>query len=113
MPINSFKKLGTLTALILAAGGVALPWEALADPPPWAPAYGYRAKYQYQYYPGQQVYYAPDRNRYYYQNAGAWQVGVKLPSYIQLGKHVTVGLDSATPYSQHPVVIKQYPGKKK
>ncbi|MGH8807798.1 MAG: hypothetical protein ACREX0_07970, partial [Noviherbaspirillum sp.] len=56
------------TAFIAALGlGLALP--ALADPPPWAPAHGRRAKeareQRYVYYPAQQVYYAPEQKAWF------------------------------------------------
>jgi len=35
-------------------------------PPPHAPAYGYRAKYQYRYYPSAGVYYDTYRQLYFY-----------------------------------------------
>jgi len=86
---------------------------AWAKPPPWAPAHGYRAKHQYHYYPGQQVYYAPDRNKYYYQQQGFWRSAFSLPSWIRLGEKVILDMITPNPYEHHPAVYKQYPGKKK
>jgi hypothetical protein len=90
-----------------------LGWEvAWAKPPPWAPAHGYRAKYQYYYYPGAQVYFAPDRHQYWYRDAGTWRVGVSLPGSIRLGDKVILDLDTATPYSVHSKVRQYYPKPK-
>ena len=64
------------TAVLLAASafclGMSVP--ALADPPPWAPAHGRRAKevheYRYVYYPAQQVYYAPEQQLWFWMGGG-------------------------------------------
>jgi len=97
------------------AGIVELP-QAMADPPPWAPAHGYRAKkhrvkraYRYYYYPAQQVYYSPVKRVYYYQNAGTWTYAPALPPTINLGNKVSISLGTPTPYTVHPTVIQTYP----
>jgi hypothetical protein len=86
---------------------------AKANPPPWAPAHGYRAKqakrYYYYYYPAQQVYYSPVRNGYYYLNGSNWVFGPTVPAAIQLGNKVRIELGTPIPYSQHTYVIQQYP----
>lgn len=91
-----------------------------ADPPPWAPAHGYRAKhhkhkhkhtvYHYHYYPAYEVYYNPVRRQYFWLDGGAWKVGVKLPSWIQIGSAspVLVDIDDERPYVQHLMVKAKY-----
>lgn len=100
---------GVMTAALIAAA------PALADPPPWAPAHGHRAKqaarqYQYVYYPAQQVYYAPATQSWFWLNGGNWQVGVSLPTqlqpYVQAGVPIT--LDTPRPYVRHVHVEQQY-----
>ncbi len=99
-------------SLFFLSLSLVIPSVGMANPPPWAPAHGYRAKQQYWYYPGQQVYYNPLKKGYHYQDNGEWLFGVKLPSRIKLGKKVSIDLDANLPYTQHPYVIKQYPGPK-
>lgn len=84
-------------------------------PPAHAPAHGYRRKFGYHYYPDQHVYYAPDRGTYFWLEGEAWKVGVELPSRIalNLGDHVSIELDSQTPYKQHATVARKHPGKGK
>ena len=38
---------------------------AKQGPPPWAPAHGYRAKYQYYYYPSSYVYFDTKKKLYF------------------------------------------------
>ena len=99
----------TMAAALLGAA------PALADPPPWAPAHGHRAKqaarqYQYVYYPAQQVYYAPASQSWFWLHGGNWQVGVSLPAqfqpYVQAGVPVT--LHSPRPYVEHRYVEQHY-----
>jgi len=80
-------------------------------PPPWAPAHGRRAKYQYYYYPDAYVYFDTGRNLYFYFQNNQWQVSVSLPSGIRIsvGEYVTLGMDSDKPYQYHSDVIKSYP----
>lgn len=100
--------------------------SVLADPPPWAPAHGYREKHHkhhkhdhhekivvkhvYQYYPAQQVYLNPQTNQYFWLQAGNWTVGYKLPSSIQIGTTAPVTLDLETdrPYTQHSWIKQKY-----
>jgi hypothetical protein len=102
--------LGLVLALVFALG----PNVGWADPPPWAPAHGYRAKqqqrgYTYTYYPSSQVYYNPAAHKYYYMNNGSWTNGITIPSSINLGRGVSINLDGPDPYVYHPTVLKQYP----
>jgi len=87
---------------------------AKADPPPWAPAYGWRAKhdhhrYYYYYYPAQQVYYSPVQQGYYYLSGGNWLFGPTVPTAIQLGRKVRIELGTPITYTQHTYVVQQYP----
>ncbi|RZI40848.1 hypothetical protein EGT07_21350 [Herbaspirillum sp. HC18] len=100
--------------LAAAAIGVCTGLPAQADPPPWAPAHGHRAKevrtYRYVYYPAQQVYYAPQQNVWFWMNGGNWQFGANLPvqyrAYTTSGVNVTLG--SARPYTEHVYVEEHY-----
>lgn len=104
-----------LLAAALAAGiGAGLP--AYAEPPPWAPAHGHRAKqqvrdYRYVYYPEQQVYYAPASNMWFWMSGSNWRFGVNLPAqyrgYSSYGG-VPVVLHSSRPYVEHVYVERTY-----
>lgn len=102
----------TLLLATLAAAGIAAP--AFADPPPWAPAHGHRAKvereYRYVYYPARQVYYEPQQHLWFWMNGGSWQFGVNLP--MQYQPYVTTGvpvvLETSRPYTQHVYVEEHY-----
>ena len=84
--------------------------KAKGGPPPWAPAHGYRAKYQYRYWPGSQVYFDSGRGMYFYYSGGSWQAGVSLPGGIHLsGGYVNLDMDAAKPYKWHKDVIQRYP----
>lgn len=99
-----------LSTVIITTVGLTVPVVSKADPPPWAPAHGHRAKhYKYIYYPGAQVYYSPVVHRYYYMNSGAWTYGPAAPVGINLGKGVSINLGGSVPYVYHPTVIQQYP----
>jgi hypothetical protein len=80
-------------------------------PPPWAPAHGYRAKYNYRYYPSAQVYYDANRSIYFYFSNGKWQVSTRLPRQIQvsLAHNVNLAMNTDKPYRYHSEVIKRYP----
>lgn len=80
-------------------------------PPPWAPAHGYRAKYQYRYYPSSYVYYDTGRGLYFYYEGDNWRVGVSLPSHIHIdvGDYVTLDMDTDRPYTYHSDVAHRYP----
>lgn len=108
------KKQQILFALAACAAGIGLCAPAFADPPPWAPAHGHRAKqqreYQYVYYPARQVYYAPATQTWFWLSGGNWQVGVNLPqqyrAYTTDG--VQVVLQSGRPYVEHVYVEEHY-----
>ncbi len=69
-------------------------------PPPHAPAHGYRAKFDYYYYPDVFVYFDPSRRLYFYLEGDNWHVAASLPTYlrVRLGGYVTIQLDTDTPY---------------
>ncbi len=102
-----------LAALALLGAAVVAPTHA--EPPPWAPAHGQRAKqvreYRYVYYPAQQVYFAPASNMWFWMNGGNWQFGVNLPAryrgYAASGG-VPVLLHSSRPYVEHVYVERNY-----
>lgn len=103
-----------LSAIALMAGAGAL-IPAQADPPPWAPAYGYRAKqHTYIYYPALEVYYAPETRVWFWISDGNWQFGATLPAeyrpYATGG--VSIVLDAERPYEQHAYVVERF-GKPK
>lgn len=96
----------TVFAALLLAGSTA----ALADPPDHAPAYGYRAKHPYVYYPSRQIYYAPESRSWFWISGGSWQVGVSLPAYLEqytVGG-VSIELDTDRPYTQNAYVVEHY-----
>ncbi|GAB4351947.1 MAG: hypothetical protein Kow0099_36110 [Candidatus Abyssubacteria bacterium] len=80
-------------------------------PPPHAPAWGYRAKHTYRYYPGAQVYYEPARGLYFYYEDGEWRVSGSLPVHlsVQLGEYVIIESDSDKPYLESEKHAKKYP----
>ncbi|MGD9174851.1 MAG: hypothetical protein PVF29_11850 [Desulfobacterales bacterium] len=80
-------------------------------PPSHAPANGYRAKYQYRYYPGCSVYYDCERKLYFYIKGGHWEVGASLPSCLRvsLGDFVNIELDTDKPYIHHAEHVKKHP----
>jgi len=82
-----------------------------SGPPPWAPAHGRRAKYQYYYYPDVSVYFDTGRKIYFYYQNNQWQVSASLPSgiHITVGEYVTLGMDTDKPYQFHSDVVKSYP----
>lgn len=88
-----------------------LPATALADPPPWAPAHGYRAvQHRYIYYPRHQVYYEPQRHAWFWLDDGRWRFGASLPSGMMqvAGPGVSVVLGTALPYEEHVYVVERY-----
>ena len=80
-------------------------------PPPHAPAHGYRAKYQYRYYPSCSVYYDYGRKIYFYIKGDHWEFGASLPSHLRigLGDSVNIELDTDKPYIYHAEHVKKYP----
>ena len=65
----------------------------------------------YHYYPSSDVYYDTERKLYFYLEGENWRFGVSLPGGIKLdvGDHVTLGMDTDKPYEFHTDVVKQYP----
>lgn len=106
--MKHLRKLFWPTALF-AALALALP--AQADPPPWAPAHGYRAKqHRYVYYPEHQVYYEPARNAWFWLDDGRWRFGASLPVGMMSisGPGVSLFMTTARPYEQHVHVVETY-----
>lgn len=104
------KRMAGLAALALLGGWLTAA-PALADPPPWAPAHGYRAKqYRYVYYPEYEVYYAPETRLWFWLDGGRWRFGATLPGYLPLVgvPGVSIILGSERPYYEHRVVIEHY-----
>ncbi|MDE2226085.1 MAG: hypothetical protein KGJ46_12505 [Xanthomonadaceae bacterium] len=96
----------------LACAGLVAP-VAYADPPPWAPAHGWRAKHQYVYYPSAEVYYEPASSMWFWLGGNGWQAGVSLPvalqGYVSVGG-VNISLDADRPYLQNDYVVQRYGG---
>jgi hypothetical protein len=80
-------------------------------PPTHAPAHGYRAKYQYRYYPNCSVYYDTSRKLYFYLKGNNWEVGASLPSNLRvvLGDFVSIEMDTNKPYVHYNEHVKKYP----
>lgn len=100
-----------LLALPLAMAAVTA--TALADPPSWAPAHGYRAKHRYVYYPRAEVYYAPERHMWFWMGGNGWQAGVSLPGDLRAyvsggGVDIELGVDQ--PYLRHTEIVDEYGG---
>lgn len=96
------------TALLVLLFSLAAP--AMAEPPPHAPAHGYRAKHQYVYYREREIYYEPARGLWFWIDGGDWRIGASLPAYYQqfTSGGVTVELDSDKPYTEHRYVVEHY-----
>jgi hypothetical protein len=69
-------------------------------PPSHAPAHGYRANYQYRYYPSSNVYFDLDRKLYFFLQGGSWEFAASLPFDLipKLGSHVSIEMEIAKPY---------------
>lgn len=80
-------------------------------PPNHAPAHGYRAKYQYRYYPNCSVYYDTSRKLYFYLKGGNWEFGASLPSNLRarLGGFVNIEMDTGKPFLHYEEHVKKYP----
>ncbi len=80
-------------------------------PPPHAPAHGYRAKYNYRYYPSNEVYFDSGRGLYFYYSDKEWRASATLPLNLgsNLGGYVTIEMDSDKPYSDHASHKSKYP----
>ncbi len=110
------RKAGMLVPIIAMVAGMAALIPAQADPPPWAPAHGYRAKqHSYVYYPEAEVYYAPESRMWFWLSGGNWRFGASLP--VEYRPYTTGGvsivLEADRPYVQHTYVVERYgkPGK--
>lgn len=105
-------RVAAVIVLGLAAAGFAAP-PACADPPPWAPAHGWRAKHRYVYYPSAEVYYAPESRMWFWLGGNGWQAGVNLPvalqGYVNVGG-VNISLDVDRPYLRNDYVVQRYGG---
>jgi len=101
------------TTALLAAGCMTV---AFADPPPWAPAHGWRAKHHYVYYPSAQVYYAPETRMWFWLGGDGWQVGASLPlalqGFVRTGG-IRIGLDVDRPYLRNSYVVSRYGGHRR
>lgn len=84
--------------------------SALADPPDWAPAHGYRAKHQYVYYPAHRIYYEPAAQTWFWFDGGGWRVGAVLPLAYEQYTHggVTIDIDADRPYERQAWVEETY-----
>jgi hypothetical protein len=80
-------------------------------PPPHAPAHGYRAKYEYRYFPANQIYFDPHRNLYFYLKGDSWKVAASLPRGISftIENYVTLVMDTDKPYTQYEEHCRKYP----
>lgn len=81
------------------------------SPPPWAPAHGHRAKYQYRYYPSNSIYFDTGRGLYFYYRDGSWTASVSIPVGININfsDFVAIEMDTEKPYIHHDEVQKRYP----
>jgi hypothetical protein len=86
-------------------------YQKTSGPPAHAPAYGYRAKHKYRYYPCSNVYHDADRGLYFYLEGSNWRIGASLPSNLQmgLGESVSLELDTDKPYIYNAEHVKKYP----
>ena len=80
-------------------------------PPSWAPAYGWRAKHQYYYYPSVGVYFDIGREVYFYFNGSRWVAAVRLPGGVTVNvrERVLLEMNTSRPYLYYPDHVKKYP----
>lgn len=107
------RQLAGLAIASLLVAWLALPVAALADPPPWAPAHGHRAKaYRYVYYPSHEVYFAPATRHWFWLDGGRWRVGTSLPGGMVLASvpGVSIVLGTERPYEMNAYVVERYGG---
>ena len=106
-------RIAAVVAFALAGAGLLTAMPALADPPPWAPAHGWRAKHQYVYYPSAEVYYEPASRMWFWLGGDGWQAGINLPialqGYVGVGG-VNIALDIDRPYLRNDYVVRRYGG---
>jgi hypothetical protein len=83
----------------------AAPPAQAAVPPPAPPAYAYY------YYPDVEVYYYPVTGVYWWFDGAVWISGPRPPPTILLrdSVRVSVNLNTAEPWRQHDVVIREHP----
>lgn len=105
--------------LLLAAGlsvGLLFGQNVYADPPPWAPAHGKRAKqHPYTYYPEYGFYYAPESRTWFWLEGSDWRIGATLPGDYQPFAHggISIELGTDRPYEEHRYVTEHYGKPKK
>lgn len=107
-------KLAQIAAASLLAAWLALPLPALADPPHWAPAHGYRAKqHHYIYYPRHEVYYAPASQLWFWLDDGRWRAGAYLPGSIVVTglPAMSIVLGTERPWEMNTYVVERYGGR--
>ncbi|MEW5733394.1 MAG: hypothetical protein AB1921_00990 [Thermodesulfobacteriota bacterium] len=82
-----------------------------AGPPDHAPAWGYRAKHQYRYYPDRNVYYDSERKMYFYISGDGWKVAASLPVGTSIAglDYVEIEMDSDKPYTENAEHREKYP----
>jgi surface antigen len=78
-------------------------------PPPWAPAYGHRARYTYYYYPAYQVYFDIHRNLYFYADGRHWKTSRVSPIRAKRVETVVLTMRTDKPYHYHGDVRRHYP----
>jgi hypothetical protein len=105
-----------LNACVITGGGVHVggpPPEPAGGPPPHAPAHGYRAKYQYYYYPSAYVYFDVTRNMYFYLEGTVWRTAAVLPEVYRVKtrgvEYVTIDMDDDRPYKHFEEHKKKFP----
>ena len=100
-----------LTGCMVVEDRPGLPIIKSGGPPPWAPAYGHRAKHAYHFYPALGIYVNLSAGTYFYMSGGRWMATAQLPPSIVLGSHDFVSLELATDkpyllYKEHEVKFK-------
>ncbi|MBW2072403.1 MAG: hypothetical protein JRI89_14255 [Deltaproteobacteria bacterium] len=85
--------------------------KSKGGPPSHAPAYGYRAKHCYRYYPSCYVYFDISRRCYFYLAGDGWKKSASLPASlrVQLGDYVSIEMDTDKPYTRFKEHLKKYP----
>jgi len=65
----------------------------------------------FSYYPDWQVYNNLENMQWFWIEGGQWKIGTYPPNWIHLGKAriIHVSLDATAPFSQHSIVLGQYP----
>jgi len=77
MKMKSKKKIiGIIAVLVIMLTSAD---NLFSDPPPWAPAHGYRAKRGFEYFPDPNIYYDYHRGGYFYMEGDNWRFGIELP----------------------------------